>query len=82
MCRGHHTCRVTIVSSLHCTRWSVSTTKPIRFRVFGISARHKEAQIKALGVELVSEADESTTGPVSSMAIDKDGVPILVDQHV
>jgi hypothetical protein len=30
----------------------------------------------------VSEADESTTGPASFIAMDPDGKPILVDQHV
>jgi len=34
------------------------------------------------GVQLVSEADETSTGPASFMAIDPDGNPILVDQHV
>jgi hypothetical protein len=32
-------------------------------------------------VEVASEADESTTGPVSFMLIDPDGNPVLVDQH-
>ena len=44
--------------------------------------RELQRQLKAKGVELVSEADESTTGPASFMAIDPDGNPILVDQHV
>jgi catechol 2,3-dioxygenase-like lactoylglutathione lyase family enzyme len=44
--------------------------------------RELQRQLKAQGVELVSEADESTTGPASFMAIDPDGNPILVDQHV
>jgi lactoylglutathione lyase len=30
----------------------------------------------------VLEADESTTGPASLMALDPDGNPILLDQHV
>ena len=33
-------------------------------------------------VQMVSEADESTTGPASFVAVDPDGNPILVDQHV
>ena len=37
---------------------------------------------KALGVKLVKEADESTTGPASFMAVDPDGNQILFDQHV
>jgi hypothetical protein len=44
--------------------------------------RDLQRQLRAQGVELVSEADESTTGPGSFMAIDPDGNPILVDQHV
>ncbi len=38
--------------------------------------------LKAQGVDLESEADESTTGPASFAAVDPDGNPILVDQHV
>jgi lactoylglutathione lyase len=44
--------------------------------------RELQRQLKAQGVQLVSEADESSTGPASFMAIDPDGNPILVDQHV
>jgi lactoylglutathione lyase len=44
--------------------------------------RELQRQLKAQGVELASEADESTTGPASFMAIDPDGNPILVDQHI
>jgi uncharacterized glyoxalase superfamily protein PhnB len=44
--------------------------------------RDLQRQLKAQGVELVSEADESTTGPASFMVVDPDGNPILVDQHV
>lgn len=44
--------------------------------------REIQRQLKAQGVELVSEADERTTGPASFMAVDPDGNPILVDQHV
>lgn len=44
--------------------------------------RELQRQLKAQGVELMSEVDESTTGPGSFMMIDPDGNPILVDQHV
>jgi len=44
--------------------------------------RELQRQLKAQGVELQSEADESTTGPASFVAVDPDGNPILVDQHV
>ncbi|MGH8244156.1 MAG: VOC family protein, partial [Steroidobacteraceae bacterium] len=36
----------------------------------------------AQGVTLMNEADENTTGPASFIAVDPDGNPILVDQHV
>jgi lactoylglutathione lyase len=44
--------------------------------------RELQRQLKAQGVQPVNEADESTTGPASFMAIDPDGNPILVYQHV
>ena len=44
--------------------------------------RELQRQLKASGIELQMEADESTTGPASFVAVDPDGNPILVDQHV
>ncbi|QDU08228.1 VOC family protein [Gimesia aquarii] len=44
--------------------------------------RDLQRELKSQGVQLVSEADEATTGPASFVAIDPDGNPILVDQHV
>ena len=44
--------------------------------------RELQRQLKAQGVELVQQADESTTGPASFIAVDPDGNPILLDQHV
>ncbi len=44
--------------------------------------RELQRQLKARGVTLLQEADESTTGPASLMAVDPDGNPILLDQHV
>jgi lactoylglutathione lyase len=44
--------------------------------------RELQRQLKASGVEMISEADESTTGPASFMIADPDGNTILVDQHV
>ena len=44
--------------------------------------RELQRQLKAQGVQLLQEADESTTGPASFIAVDPDGNPILVDQHV
>lgn len=39
-------------------------------------------RLKADGVSLMTEADESSTGPASFMVVDPDGNTILVDQHV
>ncbi len=44
--------------------------------------RELQRRLKAQGIPLVSEADETTTGPASFVAIDPDGNPVLVDQHV
>ncbi len=44
--------------------------------------RDLQRALKAQGIALLSEADESGTGPASFMAVDPDGNQILVDQHV
>jgi catechol 2,3-dioxygenase-like lactoylglutathione lyase family enzyme len=44
--------------------------------------REIQKSLKASGLALTSEADESTTGPASLMLIDPDGNPVLIDQHV
>ena len=44
--------------------------------------RELQRQLKASGVVLHTEADESGAGPASFVALDPDGNPILVDQHV
>jgi catechol 2,3-dioxygenase-like lactoylglutathione lyase family enzyme len=44
--------------------------------------RELQRQLKAQGVVFEQAADETTTGPASFIAIDPDGNPILVDQHV
>lgn len=44
--------------------------------------RDLQRELKAQGVTLMSEADENTTGPASFIAVDPDGNPVLVDQHV
>jgi hypothetical protein len=44
--------------------------------------RELQRQLKAQGVQLQTEADESTTGPASLVALDPDGNPVLLDQHV
>ncbi len=43
--------------------------------------RDIQRRLKAEGVEFISEADETTTGPASFILMDPDGNPILVDQH-
>ena len=44
--------------------------------------REIQKSLKAGGLALATEADESTTGPASLMLMDPDGNPILIDQHV
>jgi lactoylglutathione lyase len=44
--------------------------------------RELQRQLKASGVNMITEADESSTGPASFMIGDPDGNTILVDQHV
>jgi len=44
--------------------------------------RTLQQHLKKQGVELASEADESSEGPASFLLLDPDGNPILVDQHV
>ena len=44
--------------------------------------REIQRRLKAQGLEIVQEADESTKGAASIMVMDPDGNPILIDQHV
>ena len=44
--------------------------------------RELQRQLKEQGVDMITEADENSTGPASFMVADPDGNPILVDQHV
>ena len=44
--------------------------------------RELQHQLKAQGVQIATEADESTTGPASVIVMDPDGNQILLDQHV
>ena len=44
--------------------------------------RELQRQLKAQGVKITTEADETTTGPASFMVADPDGNTILFDQHV
>ena len=43
--------------------------------------RDLQKQLKAKGLELMSEADEASEGPASLMLQDPDGNTILIDQH-
>lgn len=45
-------------------------------------ARELQRQFKAQRITMITEADESTTGPASFMIADPDGNTILVDQHI
>jgi catechol 2,3-dioxygenase-like lactoylglutathione lyase family enzyme len=58
--------------------WDINASKLDTFN----DVRELQRQLKAQGVQLLSEADETTTGPASFVAVDPDGNPILVDQHV
>lgn len=44
--------------------------------------REIQRQLKAQGVQMLQEADESTVGPAHFLMLDPDGNPILFDQHV
>jgi len=47
-----------------------------------VDVREIQRRLEAQGVTLASRADESGTGPASFIAVDPDGNPVLVDQHV
>jgi lactoylglutathione lyase len=47
-----------------------------------LAVKDLQRQLKARGVVLQNETDESGSGPASFTLIDPDGNPILVDQHV
>jgi lactoylglutathione lyase len=44
--------------------------------------RDLQRSLKDQGVTLMTEADETSTGPASLIAVDPDGNPVLLDQHV
>ena len=41
-----------------------------------------QKELKSKNISLVSEADETTTGPASFVVMDPDGNTILIDQHI
>jgi len=44
--------------------------------------RQIQRRLEVKGIPLLSEADESRTGPASCMVMDPDGNAILIDSHV
>ena len=44
--------------------------------------RDLQKRLRAAGIEPVTPADESSTGPASLVVVDPDGNAILLDQHV
>jgi catechol 2,3-dioxygenase-like lactoylglutathione lyase family enzyme len=44
--------------------------------------RDIQRELKAQGLKMLTEADESTSGPASLIVVDPDGNPVLLDQHV
>ena len=56
-----------------------SDTKPLKEFT---DVRELQRQLKASGVNMITEADENSIGPASFMISDPDGNTILVDQHV
>ena len=58
--------------------WDSSAQKLGKFS----DVRELQRQLKKSNVEIISEADEQTTGPASLMVVDPDGNTILIDQHV
>lgn len=58
--------------------WNSRAEKLDRFT----DVREIQRELKKQGIALMSEADESTTGPAHITMVDPDGNPILIDQHV
>ena len=44
--------------------------------------RDIQKHIKSHQIPLITEADESSSGPASFLILDPDGNPVLIDQHV
>jgi len=44
--------------------------------------REIQKSLLSQGLQLLTQADESSTGPASFLLLDPDGNPILIDQHV
>lgn len=57
--------------------WDNSANELVDFT----DVREIQKRLKSAGLELTSEADESTSGPASATLVDPDGNVILLDQH-
>ena len=44
--------------------------------------RDIQKSLRSQGLDLLTQAEESSTGPASFLLLDPDGNPILIDQHV
>jgi lactoylglutathione lyase len=58
--------------------WDMQCNKLGEFQ----DVRELQRALRAQGIEPMTAADESTTGPASLIVIDPDGNPVLLDQHV
>src|SRR5262249_38064800 len=58
--------------------WDNNTQKKASFT----DVRDLQRQLKAAGMQIAKEADETTKGPAAFVVYDPDGNQILVDQHV
>lgn len=58
--------------------WDDNTNKLKAFT----DVRDIQKELKSKGFTMITEADETTSGPASFVIVDPDGNPILVDQHV
>ncbi|MGA2355614.1 MAG: VOC family protein [Terriglobales bacterium] len=58
--------------------WDSNATRLNKFT----DVRDIQRRLKAQGVEFMTEADGSSTGPASFAVMDPDGNPILFDQHI
>ena len=58
--------------------WDTNANKVDNFD----DVRDIQKEVKNKGIGLLSEADETTSGPASFMFVDPDGNTILIDQHV
>lgn len=58
--------------------WDESANKLETFT----DVRDIQKQIKKNDINLITEADETTSGPANFVIVDQDGNTILIDQHV